>query len=255
MRHGKFLTIALNAAQKAESVIMKHFLKDGELMIKEDLSPVSIADKEAENIIKSTIKDEFPEHSFLGEESGGIADVSGFLWIVDPIDGTKNYSRGLPIFATQIALMKGGDLIVGVSNAPVLKEMVYAEKGGGTFFNKKRVNVSSINALDEAYMSFGGLKYFERQKLVDNLLSLVRATRGHRGIGDFWSYHMLAQGKIDIMIEAETKIWDIAAVKVIVEEAGGKITDINGNVVGKDTTSIIATNSLLHDAIQDYFRR
>lgn len=247
----KFLEIAIEAAKKAEEIILEYYKDNLRTDIKSDLSPVTKADVEAEEKIIAIIKNQFPSHGFLGEESVKNIEKKDYLWIIDPIDGTKNYLRKIPLFATQIALMKRGKLILGVSNAPLLKEMLYAEKGSGAYFNGSKIQVSPIKELDESYMLFGGVEYFKKYGLLKNLISLIENTRGHRGIGDFWSYHLLAQGKVDIMMEAQTKIWDIAALKVIVEEAGGKVTDMKGNEVGLDTSSILATNEKLHQEVLD----
>jgi len=245
----KFLEIAIEAAKKAEEIILEYYKDNLRTDIKSDLSPVTKADVEAEEKIIAIIKNQFPSHGFLGEESVKNIEKKDYLWIIDPIDGTKNYLRKIPLFATQIALMKRGKLILGVSNAPLLKEMLYAEKGNGAYFNDSKIQVSPIKELDKSYMLFGGIEYFKKHGLLENLISLIENTRGHRGIGDFWSYHLLAQGKVDIMMEAQTKIWDIAALKVIVEEAGGKVTDMKGNEVDLDTSSILATNEKLHQEV------
>ncbi|MDD5031428.1 MAG: inositol-phosphate phosphatase [Patescibacteria group bacterium] len=255
MDKSKFLLVAIKAAKNAEEIIMKYYSDDLTWQKKSDRSPITIADTQAEKVIIETIKNSFPDHAFFGEESGNDNVNSGYQWIIDPIDGTKNYTRKIPLFATQIALLEDGEIILGVSNAPAMNEMIFAEKGRGAFFQEKRINVSNIQNLADSYFCFGGIKYFHKHGHLNSLLELSKQTSGHRGIGDFWCYHLLAQGKIDIMIEAETKIWDFAALKIIVEEAGGKVTDINGNEVAKDTTSIIATNKNLHDSVVEIFRR
>lgn len=251
MNKSKYLQVAIDAALQAQEVIMKHFAGEITYETKSDLSPVTIADKQAEEIIIKTIKESFPDHGFLGEESGEESNNSEYQWIIDPIDGTKNFSRHIPLFATQIALLKDGEIIIGVSNAPALNELIYAEKGFGAYINNNRLEVSDIKTLDKSYFCFGGLKYFQKYNLVDQLFNLVHKTLGHRGIGDFWCYHLLSQGKIDIMIEAESKIWDFAALKVIVEEAGGKVTDVQGNEINKNSTSVVATNLHLHEQVLD----
>ena len=149
--------------------------------------------------------------------------------------------------------MKDNEIILGVSYAPAIKELIYAAKGKGAYLNGKKISVSNIKLVNESYVSYGGLNLFNKHKLIPNLLSLISECKGRRGFGDFWSYHLLAMGKIDIFIEPETKIWDIAAVSLIVNEAGGKVTDIKGNKVNIKTTSIIATNGLLHKKIMNYF--
>lgn len=255
MNKSKFLLVAIEAVKKAEEIIMKYYSDDLTWQKKSDLSPVTIADTEAEKVIIETIKNSFPDHAFIGEESGNDNINSKYQWIIDPIDGTKNYTRKIPLFATQIALLEDGEIILGVSNAPAMNEMIFAEKGKGAFRQEKSIHVSNIQDLSDSYFCFGGIKYFKKHNYLDSLLKLTENTSGHRGIGDFWCYHLLAQGKIDIMVEAETKIWDFAALKIIVEEAGGKITDIQGNRITKDTTSIIATNKNLHDSVLEIFQR
>lgn len=255
MDKSRFLLIAIKAAKNAEEIIMKYYSDDLTWQKKSDQSPVTIADTQTEKIIIKTIKDSFPDHAFFGEESGNDNIDSRYQWIIDPIDGTKNYTRKIPLFATQIALLEEGEIILGVSNAPAMNEMIFAEKGKGAFFQKESIHVSNIQDLPDSYFCFGGIKYFKRHGYLDSLLKLTENTSGHRGIGDFWCYHLLAQGKIDIMIEAETKIWDFAALKIIVEEAGGKVTDIHGGAITKKTTSIIATNKNLHDSVVEMFKR
>lgn len=255
MDKSKFLLVAINAAKNAEGIIMKYYSENLTWQKKSDQSPVTIADTQAEKIIIETIKNSFPDHAFFGEESGNDNVSSKYQWIIDPIDGTKNYTRKIPLFATQIALLEYGEIILGVSNAPAMNEMIFAEKGKGAFMQEKSISVSNIHNLTDSYFCFGGIKYFKRKGYLDSLLKLTENTSGHRGIGDFWCYHLLAQGKIDIMIEAETKIWDFAALKIIVEEAGGKVTDIQGGAITKETTSIIATNKNLHDTVVKMFKR
>jgi histidinol-phosphatase len=248
-----FLDVALEAVQAAEHVIKKYYQQDIRATLKDDQSPVTIADKEAEEIIKQTISARYPDHSFLGEESGQTDRDSEYIWIIDPIDGTKHYTRQIPLFATQLALMKDDEVILGVSNAPEMNELLYAEKGAGAFLNEQQVSVSSQDDLARAYMSYGGIGYFDKHDQMQQLLKIERDTQGHRGIGDFWSYHLVASGKIEMMIEAETKIWDVAAVACIVEEAGGTVTDIKGEAIGKTTDSLVATNGVLHQQVLSYF--
>jgi len=254
MNKSLFLQIALQAVSSAQKIINKYYQSGVRATLKQDQSPVTIADQEAEEAIKNIISTAFPDHAFLGEESGSTTTGSEYTWIIDPIDGTKHYLRQIPLFATQLALMRGDEIILGVSNAPAINELIWAEKGEGAFLNDKRITVSDVLKLDQAYLSYGGLGYFKRNNLLNNLINLEASTQGHRGIGDFWSYHLLAQGKIEIMVEAATKIWDIAAASIIVKEAGGKVTDLQGNPITKSSHSIIATNGLVHDKVVGYFR-
>ncbi|MDO8639507.1 MAG: inositol monophosphatase family protein, partial [bacterium] len=220
----KLLKTAIKAAKNAEKIILNYYSEEIKFKLKEDQTPVTLADIESERIIIKTIKSQFPTHSFLGEEATEKEVKSDYLWIIDPIDGTKNYTRKIPFFGTQIALMHQGELIIGVSNAPALKELMFAQKGKGTFLNEEKVFVSKINKLSESAASFGNLHGFESSGLIKNFLSFTNFVRHERGFGDFWSYHLVAQGKIDTMVEVGCRIWDIAAIKVIVEEAGGKVT-------------------------------
>jgi histidinol-phosphatase len=245
-----FLKAALEAVEKSRKIILESFNKNITVNIKEDKSPVSEADIKAEEIIKETIKNHFPNHGFLGEESGDEKTNTEYKWIIDPIDGTKGYLRGLPMYSTEIGLMKNNELILGVSDQPKLKNVFWGEKNKGAFKNNERIFVSKTERLEEAYLSFGGLKHFQQ---FENLYKLSQTVKSCRSYGDSWAYSMLAEGKIDIVIEAKVKIWDISAIKTIVEEAGGKITDIQGNPINTNTTSVIATNGKLHDQVLNYF--
>lgn len=252
-----FLDIALKAVKEAEKSIL-HYLNQGvRAELKADLSPVTVADREAEEIIKRTISATFPDHAFYGEEGEKInlENHKGYTWIIDPIDGTKSYLRQNPLFATQLALLHDGDFVLGVSNAPLLQETVYAQKGGGCFLNGQRVYVSDISSLNDAYVSFGSLKYFTKHDTIEQLLTLTEQARWARGIGDFWSYHLLAQGKLEVMIEADTKLWDVAAMKVIIEEAGGTVTQLDGSPITTATTSLLASNGRFHDKLIAVFNR
>ena len=163
----QFLKVALEATQKAEEVIMHYYSRSITAESKADGTPVTAGDTEAEKVIIETIATEFPTHGFLGEESGNTCSKTPYIWIIDPIDGTKNYVRHIPLFATQIALMKDNKLILGVSNAPILKELLYAEKGCGAFMNAQKINVTEISKVPEAMICHGGLRYFNK-KVVQN---------------------------------------------------------------------------------------
>ncbi|PIZ63598.1 inositol-phosphate phosphatase [Candidatus Saccharibacteria bacterium CG_4_10_14_0_2_um_filter_52_9] len=247
-----YLPVAINAVKAAQDVILKYY-KDEQLEVatKEDQTPVTVADQQAEDIIKQTILAAFPDHTFFGEEGEKVdlQNHKGFTWIIDPIDGTKSFIRGLPLFGTLLALMHDGELIVGVSNAPVWGELVYAVKGEGAFLNDTQLSVSKVNQINEAYLSNGRLKYFEDIKKVPQLLAISREAKWARGLGDFWIYHLVAEGKVDIMMEGSVKFWDIAAAKVIVEEAGGTMSQLDGQPITYQSTTALATNGMLHDQI------
>ena len=249
-----FLSVALEAARNAEEVITSYYNGDAmNVQLKADETPVTRADTEAEQVIRETIKAAFPEHGFLGEEFGTERGSSPYLWIIDPIDGTKNYIRKIPIFATQIALMQDERLILGVSNAPLLNELLYAAAGSGAFLNDEPITVSDVGKPSDAMICHGGLKWFTPKGVLPGMCELINDTARSRGFGDFYMYHLLASARVDVVVEAAMSIWDIAALSVIVREAGGKVTDMQGRAITKDTVSMVATNGRLHEAVLRYF--
>lgn len=243
-----YLSVAIDAVKAAETVILKYYQTRLDVQAKEDQSPVTVADQQAEDIIKGIILAAFPNHTFFGEEGKKVdlQNHKGFTWIIDPIDGTKSFIRGFPLFGTLLALLHNGELIVGVSNAPVWGELIYAAKGEGAFLNDKLLSVSKIDQLKDAYLSNGRLKYFEDINKMPQLLAISREAEWARGLGDFWIYHLVAEGKVDIMMEGSVKFWDIAAAKVIVEEAGGTMTQLDGQPITYQSTTALATNGILH---------
>ncbi len=250
----QFLTVALEAAKNAEDIITAYYTGDTmKVELKEDETPVTLADRGAEKAIRETIKQAFPDHGFLGEEYGIEEGDSPYVWIIDPIDATKNYIRKIPIFGTQIALMKGDELILGVSNAPLLNELLYAEAGKGAFWNGEPITVSSVTQPEDAMVCHGGLKWFVENGTFPGIYNLINDVARTRGFGDFYMYHLAASGRADAVVEAAISVWDIAAITVIVREAGGKVTDIHGQPITKDTVSLIATNGVLHNTVLDYF--
>ena len=251
----QFLTVALEAAKNAEEIITSYYTGDTmKVEMKADETPVTLADRGAEKIIRETIKQAFPDHGFLGEEYGIEEGDSPYVWIIDPIDATKNYIRKIPIFGTQIALMKGAELILGVSNAPLLNEILYAEAGGGAFLNGEPISVSNVTHPEEAMVCHGGLKWFVEKGTFPGIYDFINDAARTRGFGDFYMYHLVASARADAVIEAAISIWDIAAITVIVREAGGKVTDIRGQAITKETDSLVATNGVLHNTVLDYFK-
>lgn len=245
-----FLKIALQAVLDAEHLIMDYYKGDIAVELKKDLSPVTIADKEAEKTIIKTIQKAFPDHGFLGEESGDTNLHAEYKWIIDPIDGTKNFTRKIPLFATELALMKNDDVIAGVSNVLGLKELYYASKNEGAYSSSDiRLNVSSTNTLSKSHITLGGLNHFQTIEKIDQLLSVIKGSSRVRAIGDAYAYHLLASGRLEAVIEAKIRIWDVASLMLIIEEAGGKVTDIEGNKLTKDSTTILATNGRIHEEI------
>jgi histidinol-phosphatase len=247
--HSPFLTTALDAARAAAEVIRRYYQRNLDVIIKADKSPVTQADVETEKVIHAIISERFPAHGFYGEETGQSAMDAEYLWLVDPIDGTKAFVREYPFFSTQIALMHRGKLIVGVSSAPVYGELAWAEAGQGAWLNDKPIKVSDIDSVEAGAISAGNLKTLASGERWGRFGQLVARAHRIRGYGDFLHYHLLAAGKIDVVIESDVNILDIAALSVIVEAAGGKFTDLDGRALTLDTTSVLASNGKLHSTV------
>jgi len=255
MQKSKFLEIGIEAVKQAEKIILEYFDTNLVIDTKIDGSPVTIADKQAEQIIRKVITNSFPDHGFIGEELGNNQNRNEYTWIIDPIDGTKNYSRNIPMFATELALFKGDEIILGISNAPVLKKLLFAEKGKGSFLNgTKKIEVSKISKVEDAYISVGSIKYFANKEKYNKLAEINNHCAAMKGFGDTWSYHYIAEGKLDAILEAKTNIWDVAAMAIIIKEAGGVVTDLNGDALTTQSNSALATNGLIHDEIISYFK-
>ena len=222
-----------------------------EARAKPDGSPVTDADLAAEEVIRGTVLARFPEDGFYGEESAAARMDAEHLWLVDPIDGTKSFVRRYPMFSTQIAVMRRGRLELGVSCAPVYGETAWAERGGGAFLDGVPLAVSRVATLGQATLSTGNLRSLAAGPRWAAFGRLVTRLDRIRGFGDFLHYHLLAAGKIDAVLESDIHVLDIAALTVIVEAAGGRVTDLEGRSIALGTTSILATNGVLHEPILD----
>jgi histidinol-phosphatase len=245
------LALALAMADAADEVTMRWFrTKDLPVDVKPDDTPVSIADRESEKAIRSIIESERPDHGVLGEEFGTTEAAGGARWILDPIDGTKNYVRGVPVYATLIALEVDGVLEVGVTSAPALGLRWWAVRGEGAWRNGEPIHVSDTAGLADAFLSSDSHNTFEMHDPARAPLyrSLVERVDRSRGFGDFWSHMLVAEGAIDIAVEPEVAIWDVASNAVIVEAAGGRLTTLDG-VPGANNGSVLSTNGVLHDAV------
>jgi len=216
---------------------------------KADGSPVTDTDIAAENAIRAVVAERFPEDGFHGEETGAARPDAEHLWLVDPIDGTKSFVRRYPMFSTQIAVMQGGRLQLGVSSAPAWGEVAWAERGAGAFLDGTPLAVSRVSRIEEATLSTGNLRSLAGGPRWAAFGRLVTRLDRIRGFGDFLHYHLLASGKIDAVLESDIGILDIAALTVIVEEAGGRVTDLDGKPIGMESRSILATNGHLHETI------
>lgn len=253
------LEVALAAARAAGARIAHHFGHGVEVEIKPDATPVTIADREAEDLVRDALKREFPDHAILGEERGREGGGE-FLWLVDPLDGTKSFVRGTPFFSTQIALMHAGELVLGVSHAPVYGETMWARRGGGAFLaggawaHGKRVHIAHDRGLADAVLSLGNIKTLAQDaRRWQALGTLVGDVNRVRGYGDFCHYHLLARGALDIVIESDVNILDIAALAVIVREAGGVFTDLAGKAPSLEMRSVLAAAPGLHPALSSRF--
>jgi histidinol-phosphatase len=243
------LRAALDAARAAGEVIQQLYRRNLAVTLKADKSPVTEADVRAEEAIRGVLRARFPGHGFYGEETGQEAMGAESVWLVDPIDGTKSFVRECPFFSTQIALMRAGQLVLGVSSAPAYGELAWGERGQGAFLDGKPMRVSSIDRLDQAILSTGNLKTLAADAAGwARFGALVGRVNRLRGYGDFVHYHLLARGALDVVMESDVNILDIAALTVIVREAGGVFTQLDGAEVTLSTTTVLAGNAALHAA-------
>ena len=240
------LQAALEAARAAAEVIRGYYQHNLEVRTKADQTPVTEADVRAEQTIRTLLAERFPDYGFYGEETGQHDLGAESVWLVDPIDGTKSFVRQCPFFSTQIALLRGGQLVLGVSSAPAYGEIAWAERGGGAYLNDRPIRVSQTAELAASIVSTGNLKTLARSAQWARLGALIGQVNRIRGYGDFVHYHLLARGALEVVIESDVNILDIAALVVIVREAGGTFTDLAGGEITLETTSVLASNGRLH---------
>jgi len=248
------LVAALEAADAADAVIAPMYRSNVHVEIKADRTPVTEADRRAEAAIRAVLTARFPHYGFYGEEGGQQGMQSECVWLVDPLDGTKSFVRDTPYFSTQIALMRRGELVLGVSSACVSGERAWAERGGGAWLNGERIHVSDRAALADAILSTGNLKTLASGPQWQAFGGLVCEMNRVRGYGDFVHYHLLARGALDVVVESDVNILDIAALAVIVREAGGQFTDLAGQAIDLRTTSVLASNGRLHQGVLEKIR-
>jgi len=248
------LETALEAARAAAAISRDYYAGNFTVTTKADLTPVTQADVDCERRIRDIILGRFPDHGFYGEETGRTRDDAASLWLVDPIDGTKGFVRQYPFFSTQIALMREGRIVLGVSSGTMMDELAWAETGKGAWLNGARLAVSRIDDIDRAAVSTGNLKSLAVSDGWQRLGEIVAHADRIRGYGDFYHYHLLAAGKIEAVIESDVNILDIAALSIIVTEAGGVFTDLNGDAVNLETRSVLAANAALHAAYLERLR-
>ncbi len=241
------LQLALELADAGDAITLQHFHSSSlGVRTKSDRSPVSEADEAVERAIRERLGRERPGDGIVGEEFG--SSPGQRRWIIDPIDATKNYIRGIPVFATLIALEEGGRITVGVVSAPAMSLRWWAARGEGAFRNGTRLHVSQVSSIEEAHLSYDSITDFDKHRLAGRFLALARRCTRTRAFGDFWSFMLVAEGAIDIAVEPEVALWDMAPVAIIVEEAGGRFTDLRGTP-RPDGGSGVGTNGLLHAAV------
>jgi histidinol-phosphatase len=241
-----FLQTAIAAANASATVIRHYYRGEFTVELKSDQTPVTVADREAEDIIRSMLLDAFPDHGFYGEESGRTTQGKEYLWLVDPIDGTKSFVAGYGMFSTQIALMHHGELVLGVSSAPAHNELAWAYLGAGAHLQEKPIRMRDIRTLAEAAISTGNIQSLAASARWGALGRVLASANRTRGYGDYYHYHRLAAGQIDAVIESDVNILDIAALAVIVREAGGVFTDLEGRPPTLGITSVLAAAPHLH---------
>jgi histidinol-phosphatase len=256
-RYADDLSLAHVLADVADAISVARFRAlDLRVTAKPDLTPVSDADTAVEKALRATLARTRPRDAVLGEEYGASAASAGSgrrRWVIDPIDGTKNYVRGVPVWATLIALMDGDDPVVGLVSAPALGRRWWAGQGLGAYAGRHQrtataIHVSGVSRLADASFCYSELISWEEAGRLDAMLDIMRRTWRSRAYGDFYGYMLVAEGAVDVMVEPELSLWDLAALIPIVTEAGGTFTDLTGRP-GPGGGSAIATNGQLHDEI------
>ena len=237
------LDLALSLADAADAISLPRFRAvDLHVDVKPDLTPVTDADRAVERALRERLAAERPDEGILGEEEGTSGDA-GTRWVIDPIDGTKNFTRGIPVWGTLIALERDGEIACGVVSAPALGHRWWAAAGEGAYRDGERLTASRVDAVSECVLSFSA------RSLRDvRALELIRRAWHAQGYSDFWSFMLLAEGSVDVAIEHQMNPWDNAPLKVIVEEAGGRFTNLRGDP-RYDGGSAVATNGVLHDEV------
>jgi histidinol-phosphatase len=240
------LEAAVEAAQAAGRVALKYYHGGFDITLKPDDTPVTQADREAEQVIIDVLDRALPGYGFLGEELGA-RGAPDRRWIIDPIDGTQNFVRHIPIWATLIALEETGEVTVAVVHNPVTDELYTARRGAGAQLNGAPIRVSSRAELGASQLVHGGLDILRRGPYWEGFVRLIEATGRQRGFGDYYGYALVAEGKAELHVEADLKPWDLAACRLLVEEAGGRFTDFEGRPTIYTGTAIV-TNARVHDA-------
>lgn len=241
------LDTAIEAAKAGSAVALRYFKNIPKVSYKADNSPVTIADKTAELKIRQVIAGKFPNHGIIGEEHPPTNPSSEYQWCIDPIDGTKQFIRKIPVWGTFVGLIKNGIPILGTIMYPSMNETYWAQKGKGAYLNGKKVHVSKVNKLSNATLAKGTMKRFEKHGVLAGLIKLDQETYSHVNLGPY-TIGQLIQGHVDINLDGGGQIWDFVAPCIIVEEAGGKFSDFSGKKSFYSNCSVM-TNGLLHSKV------
>lgn len=253
----RWLEVAQAACDDADAIARAHFRRDLRIEAKPDRTFVTQADTAVEARIRERLLDAFPDHGLVGEEYGTEAGAASVRWYIDPIDGTHNFMRGIPVFATLLAVERDGELQAAVMSAPALRERWWAHRGGGAWARTdgdaapRRLRVSDVGSLEDAQLLYGSARDMAVDGRAPGFRALLETVWRERGLGDFWGYALVAEGSAEAMVEVGLNPWDAAAPFVIVEEAGGLVTDLDGRRA-IDTRSFLATNGRLHDIIREH---
>lgn len=242
------LDFAKAIAKEAGQIALKYFDHDLEVTGKPDNTPVTKADLEAEKYIRRQITHKFPSHGIIGEEFKAVNAGSKYTWVIDPVDGTKSFVRGIKGWGTLLALLENKRPIIGIYYSPANDEIFYCQKGKGTFFNEKKVRLSKVNDIRKSFFVHSSINHFVKWDKVDKIVKLAELAQGKRGASDCDGINMLLKGQADFNISGRGSIWDYAAPAILTEEAGGKFTDINGKYSLTSETAVFS-NGLLHNQV------
>jgi len=250
-----WLNVALAACDEADMIARTHFRRDLQIDTKPDRSFVTQADTAIERMIRARLHDRFPDHGLVGEEYGTESGDASVRWYIDPIDGTHNFIRGIPLFGTLLAVERDGEMQAAVLSAPALDERWWGWRGGGAWARNRgepprRITVSGVTTLADAQILYGSARDLEASGRAPGFQGILHDAWRERGFGDFWGYALVAEGAAEAMIEVDLSAWDAAAPFLLIEEAGGRATDFEGRRA-VDSRSFIATNGAMHETIRE----
>lgn len=253
----EWLAFALTLCDAADAIALRHFRREVEIRTKPDRTFVTEADQAIERLIRERISARFPDHGFVGEEYGEEHSSAQARWHIDPIDGTHNFIRGVPLFGTLLALEVDGELQVGVMSAPALRERWYASRGAGAWATgaagmegPRSIRVSAVGALSDSQILYGSANELRESDRMPGFGALLSEVWRERGFGDFWGYALVSEGAAEAMIEVGVSTWDLAGPMVVLEEAGGRLTDLDGER-RIDRREVLASNGVLHETVRE----